>query len=87
MFSRRDANGAGMQERQGVAKGRRSQTGLREDVEVGDGVTDEEKSKWRPEDKPTLRGVNRGVVESLSVSVRKGDSGGDQGARGGQALF
>ena len=76
-----------MLERQGVAKGRRSQTELREGVEVGDGVTDEEKSRWRPEDEPTLRGVNRGVVESLSVSVRKGGSGGNKGAQGGQALF
>lgn len=57
-----------------------------EDVEVGDGVTNEEKSNWRPEDEPTLRGVNRGVVESPSASVREGDCGRNQGAQGGQVL-
>jgi hypothetical protein len=57
-----------------------------EGVEVGDGVTNEEKSNWRPEDEPTLRGVNRGVVESPSASVRGGDGGRNQGAQGGQVL-
>lgn len=47
---------------------------------MGERGTGEEKSRQRPEDEPTLCGVNRGVVESPSASLPKGDRGIDKRA-------